>query len=184
MPDYVTPDVRLSMWPIKVGMRVIANSDAAKRGLIGHPASAVFTVKELPSSHPGWFDDENGDRHYISFYVPEKHAPIAMPDALRDFGPNPAPTVAEIRQAAMLSERKATHGDFTDHARCSQGLKRVLQDELARRNIRGQADLPNVALEAIDMILHKIARAVAGDGTFKEHWVDIAGYARITEERL
>jgi len=30
----------------------------------------------------------------------------------------------------ILSERKKTHGNFRDHARCTQRLKAVLRDEL------------------------------------------------------
>lgn len=78
----------------------------------------------------------------------------------------------------MLVERAARHGDFTDHARIAQALKRTVQRE-------GRYDgLTDMHREAIDMILHKIARIVAGDPNFHDHWDDIAGYARITSERL
>lgn len=78
----------------------------------------------------------------------------------------------------MLVERAARHGDFTDHSRIAQALKRAVQRE-------GRYDsLTDMHREAIDMILHKVARIVAGDPNFHDHWDDIAGYARITSERL
>jgi hypothetical protein len=75
-----------------------------------------------------------------------------------------------------LIERKKTHGDFSVHARITQGLKDVLRDD---RN-----KLLPIHKEAIDMILHKIGRICAGDPNIHDHWDDIAGYARITSERI
>lgn len=75
-----------------------------------------------------------------------------------------------------LEARKRTHGDFSDHARITQGLKDVL---LAERD-----NLSEIHKEAIDMILHKIGRIYAGDPNVHDHWDDIAGYAKITADRL
>jgi hypothetical protein len=82
------------------------------------------------------------------------------------------------RLGAILEERGKRHGDFADHARIAQNLKRAVQSE-AR-----YATLPDMHREAIDMILHKVARIVAGDPNFHDHWDDIGGYARITRERI
>jgi hypothetical protein len=75
-----------------------------------------------------------------------------------------------------LTERKKTHGDFSVHARITQGLKRVIKDD--------RKQLLDIHSEAIDMILHKIGRICAGDPNVHDHWDDIAGYARITSERI
>lgn len=80
--------------------------------------------------------------------------------------------------ASMLAERGKRHGDFTDHSRIAQALKRAVQCESR------YVGLPDMHREAIDMILHKVARIVAGDPNFHDHWDDIAGYARITRERI
>lgn len=77
-----------------------------------------------------------------------------------------------------LIARKAVHGDFTDHARITQALK-----DVARASPSWDAMSP-VAREAIDMILHKVGRACAGNPHHADHWHDIAGYARLVEERL
>lgn len=78
----------------------------------------------------------------------------------------------------LLKDRKMTHGDFTDHARISQNLKNQVRGEPGWNSMR------DIQKEAIEMILHKIARAVAGDPDFHDHWDDISGYAKITSQRL
>lgn len=86
--------------------------------------------------------------------------------------------------AALVAERGSTHGDFTDHARITQDIKQVMYREAAARRERGQPDLTDTQKEALEMIAHKIGRIIAGNASFKDHWDDIAGYARITSERL
>lgn len=84
----------------------------------------------------------------------------------------------------ILIERKKTHGDFSDHARCTQNLKQVIKNELHERALRGQPSLMDTQQEAIDMILHKIGRIIAGNPDVHDHWDDISGYAKITSERI
>ena len=80
----------------------------------------------------------------------------------------------------MLTEREKTHGNFRDHARCTQRLKAVLRDEL---EIVGKA-LTMEQQEALDMIFHKIGRMVAGDANFIDHWDDSAGYSTLVAKVL
>ena len=102
--------------------------------------------------------------------------------------------------SALLQERRSTHGEFTDHARIVQRLKAVVTAEMARCGKIDRSssetfgpigvqfadllDTDAVISEALDMILHKIGRIVAGDATFKDHWVDIAGYATLVADRV
>ena len=72
----------------------------------------------------------------------------------------------------VLNERQDTHGDYRLVSKISQILKDVCEAHL-------QSDLTPAKAEALDMILHKIARIVCGNGHFKDHWVDIAGYATL-----
>ena len=81
---------------------------------------------------------------------------------------------------AMLSEREKTHGNFRDHARCTQRLKSVLRDEL---EIVGKT-LTREQQEALDMIFHKIGSMVAGDANFIDHWDDMAGYSTLVAKIL
>lgn len=82
----------------------------------------------------------------------------------------------EVRE--ILNERQARHGAYETHARISQSLKRVLRD-LAKN-----ADLNDMQAEALDMILHKVARVVNGDPDYRDHWLDIAGYATLVADKL
>lgn len=86
--------------------------------------------------------------------------------------------VVEETVEQILTQRGTTHGDFTDNARISQMLKDSL------RNQHGWGNLNDVQREALDMISHKIARALAGNPDFKDHWDDIAGYAKLVSQRV
>lgn len=79
----------------------------------------------------------------------------------------------------LTQSRGATHGKFDDHARITQRFKMVMHDELNGRHMRGQTPLTFTQQEAIEMILHKIGRVIAGDASFADHWDDIGGYAHI-----
>jgi len=86
----------------------------------------------------------------------------------------------QAETAALVAERGTTHGDWDAHATCVQDLKDELSTHLRKRS----RPLTAMQLEALHMILHKIGRIVAGDPNFKDHWDDIAGYAKITADRL
>ena len=77
----------------------------------------------------------------------------------------------------LLTERGKTHGDFTDNARITQGLKAVMRDESVLA-------LPDIMVEALDMIVHKIGRILAGNPALADHWDDIAGYAKLVADRV
>lgn len=77
----------------------------------------------------------------------------------------------------LLAERAKTHGDYSVHAEITQRLK----DYLHARDKWQKLDPPQ--REAIDMILHKIGRIFAGNPNFKDHWDDIAGYAKLVADR-
>lgn len=76
-----------------------------------------------------------------------------------------------------IAERGARYGDFTDHARISQDLQRVMQTEPSWWN------LSNDKREALTLITHKIARILNGDPEYADSWHDIGGYAKLAEER-
>jgi hypothetical protein len=77
-----------------------------------------------------------------------------------------------------LNQRSTTHGDYTVHARITQELKRVIerQDNYDRLN--------DCQREALAIIAHKIARILAGNPNFHDHWHDIAGYATLVADRI
>lgn len=75
-----------------------------------------------------------------------------------------------------LKERGDRYGEFEDHAEISQALKDVV---LCNENFRTMTANKK---EAIEMILHKIARIVNGDPNYKDNWHDIQGYAKLAED--
>lgn len=82
--------------------------------------------------------------------------------------------------AKTLEERGTRYGVFTDHARVTQRLKLVIASELG---IRSKILAPDQQ-EALDMICHKIGRIVSGDADYADSWHDIAGYAKLVDDRL
>lgn len=80
--------------------------------------------------------------------------------------------------AATLAERGARYGDFTDHARLCQELKRVMADQ------PGWSRLNDVQKQALEVIADKQARILTGDPDYADNWHDIQGYAKLVEDRL
>lgn len=80
--------------------------------------------------------------------------------------------------SSTLVERGSRYGKFIDHALISQELVRVLE--------RGNSwdALWVDQKEALEMIMHKIARILNGDPDYADSWHDIAGYATLVEQRL
>lgn len=85
----------------------------------------------------------------------------------------------------VLRDREKTHGDFKTHAVVSVGLKQCVEEYWKNGHSPLQT-LTNecVTREALDMILHKIGRIVAGDEMEPDHWLDIVGYATLVVLRL
>lgn len=79
----------------------------------------------------------------------------------------------------MLEERQKTHGSFAHHAGNTQRLKVVLKTS---RGMGGFNDLSDEHKEALEMIVHKIGRILAGNPNFEDHWLDIVGYAELGRE--
>ena len=82
-------------------------------------------------------------------------------------------------QVTLTGQRQSSHGNFRDNARVSQHLKKVFRAENLHRKARGQQELTDTQMDALDMIAAKIGRIFAGDAGFHDHWDDIAGYAHI-----
>lgn len=79
--------------------------------------------------------------------------------------------------AATLSQRANTHGDYSDHARVTQEIKRALKSGPS------WAKCFDHERETLEMIAHKLGRIVSGDPHFHDHWHDIAGYATLSANR-
>lgn len=79
-----------------------------------------------------------------------------------------------------LDARAVDYGKFIEGAEVMQMLKRVVQNALNNRD----KVLAHDQAEAMDMIIHKIGRIINGNPDVVDHWLDIAGYAKLVADRL
>jgi hypothetical protein len=79
---------------------------------------------------------------------------------------------------STLAERGTRYGSFGEHARIAQNLKRAMADS------PNWATLSHDKREALEMVQHKIARILNGDPEYHDSWHDIAGYAKLVEDRI
>jgi len=78
----------------------------------------------------------------------------------------------------VLDQRGQRYGDFAEHARITQNLKKAM-------GINTNWDtLTDDKKEALEMIAHKIGRILNGDPNYKDSWTDIMGYTRLIESGL
>jgi hypothetical protein len=77
----------------------------------------------------------------------------------------------------ILTQRKQTHGDFTTNAAIAQTIK------ISLRCRDGWEDLTAVQKEGIEMICLKLSRIMSGQSNHRDHWDDIAGYAKLVADR-
>lgn len=76
----------------------------------------------------------------------------------------------------ILAERGKNYGEFKKCAEVAQGLKRWVQKH-------GQ-HLQDDQKEALEMVMHKVARLLNGDPNHLEGWRDAIGYMTLVYERL
>ena len=80
----------------------------------------------------------------------------------------------------VLNERAQNYGKFIEGAEIMQMTKRLVHNYVEQRGTTLAFD----QLEAIDMIIHKLARIINGNPDHTDNWVDIAGYATLVADRL
>lgn len=85
---------------------------------------------------------------------------------------------ADTNVDAILNERGSRYGNFLDHARITQDIKRAME------NSRNWATLPVDTREALEMTAHKIGRMLNGDPEYVDNVVDIIGYMQLVLDRM
>lgn len=83
-------------------------------------------------------------------------------------------TEVDMDRDPILVERETTHGDFGRVAKTAQAIKAIYS--------QGDAFIDVRQTEALDLIATKIARILNGNAKEKDHWLDIAGYAKLGAE--
>lgn len=74
-----------------------------------------------------------------------------------------------------LEQRGNRYGEFREHARITQNIKRAMQDS------PNWNELPDYMKEALEMNAHKIGRWLNGDFTYLDNPHDMIGYTRLAE---
>lgn len=80
--------------------------------------------------------------------------------------------------AATLEQRGKRYGAFSNHAKLSQGLLKLLYGHADEQG----TELSDVHKEALNIICNKLGRIVNGDPNYYDSWKDIAGYATLVEQ--
>jgi hypothetical protein len=75
----------------------------------------------------------------------------------------------------VLVEREKTHGNFRMNAKIAQEIKRVFSHY-------GYGGFAPEHREAMDLIATKLGRILSGGPGHKDHFDDIAGYAKLAAE--
>lgn len=78
----------------------------------------------------------------------------------------------------LLEERAKTHGEYANHAECTQALKKLMASYF------NWPKLSDCQKETLEMIAHKIGRILTGNPDINDHWDDIAGYAKLVSQRI
>jgi hypothetical protein len=113
------------------------------------------------------------DRFHLGKPILTNTPPLGAPPGARDRKP--------VSTEELLTERGKTHGDYGDHATITQALKHTIN--AWDKPLKSGFKLNVVQRESLDMIAHKIGRILAGDPDFRDHWDDIAGYAKLAADR-
>ena len=77
-----------------------------------------------------------------------------------------------------LAERGSRYGEFPEHARITQALKRAMVGS------PNWDRLPDAMKESLEMVAHKIGRILNGDPHYKDSWHDCEGYIRLISQTL
>ena len=113
------------------------------------------------------------------FFSPPELLPV--PEAPKSLPLEPAQklqTLHDVNQ--VLDTRAGQYGTFANGAALMQAIKRTMSEH-AQKHGKTFAD---DQWEALEMIVHKMARIVNGNPDNVDSWLDIAGYAMLVADRL
>jgi hypothetical protein len=77
-----------------------------------------------------------------------------------------------------LAERGTRYGEFSGHAKITQGLKKVMHESPRWKDLRDDQK------EALEMTAHKIGRILNGDPNYHDSWHDVNGYIKLVADTL
>jgi hypothetical protein len=150
-----------------------------------------ISLKDVPD-HPAEVETEKAISKAKRLYVP-----LAAVQVAKKLGLSPEEYVKKMREADptafeethdltpndvddILDTRATQYGTFADGAALMQAIKRTMAAH-AQKHGKTFAD---DQWEALEMIVHKMARIINGNPDNVDSWRDIAGYAVLIADRL
>jgi hypothetical protein len=113
------------------------------------------------------------------FFSPPELLPVPeAPKSLPLESAQKLQTLHDVNQ--VLDTRAGQYGTFANGAALMQAIKRTMSEH-AQKHGKTFAD---DQWEALEMIVHKMARIVNGNPDNVDSWTDIAGYAMLVADRL
>jgi hypothetical protein len=146
-------------------------------------AKRTLKVIEHFRKHPDASVSEVAGKHGMAMshaYQLRKKVRDNEPEPWQPPAPLPVPEVPVTSVDTVLDSRAKDYGKFIEGAEIMQMLKRLVHNYIEDR----QTPLAFDQREAIDMIIHKLGRIINGNPDKVDHWVDIAGYAKLVADRL
>lgn len=86
--------------------------------------------------------------------------------------------VPQLSIEQTLAERGTRYGEFPEHARITQNIKRAMQDSPNWNGLRDDMK------ETLEMIAHKVGRILNGDPNYHDSWHDVIGYTKLVADTL
>ena len=75
--------------------------------------------------------------------------------------------------SSLIDTREKTHGNYREQSALTQSIKDVL------RSGKNWERMNDGQKEAMEMISVKLSRLLCGDPSYRDHWDDIEGYAKL-----
>ena len=98
--------------------------------------------------------------------------------------PKPEPEVEAKKEEeevnTVLDEREDQYGSYMQSSDTAIKIKSAMHNAIARNDLHLYPD----QLMSLDMIAVKVSRIVNGNPSYRDSWLDIAGYAMLVADRL
>jgi len=157
----------------------------ARRFMESNPAAAPNEVAARFNTTKQYVYGLRNKMKKEGFKFPKKSEQLATLAPAQQSSAGSAPLEIEMfdfpdQVDETLDARAVDYGKFIEGAEVMQMLKRVVQNALNNRD----KVLAHDQAESMDMIIHKLGRIINGNPDVVDHWLDIAGYAKLVADRL
>jgi hypothetical protein len=110
----------------------------------------------------------------------EKAAAKAAKETIIEPKPEPEVEAKKEEVNTVLDEREDQYGSYMQSSDTAIKIKSAMHNAIARNDLHLYPD----QLMSLDMIAVKVSRIVNGNPSYRDSWLDIAGYAMLVADRL